>query len=104
MQAPKHLLILSHLLTSLPLAGGDIYLPTDFGVARTPETRSLTAEEESQAMGRDWLFQAMGEPLMQRSAKEIAWTRELAARLKKMSPAPNLRSQCAGGAGEEQTC
>ncbi|MCX6874786.1 MAG: hypothetical protein NTW21_13405, partial [Verrucomicrobia bacterium] len=93
MQAPKQLLILSLLLTSLPLAGGDIYLPTDFGAARTPETRTLTAEEETQAMGRDWLFQAMGEPLMQRAAKEIAWTRELAARLGKKSPAPDMSAE-----------
>ena len=34
-----------------------------------------------QTLQRDWLFQAMGEPLLLRTAKEIQWTRELAERL-----------------------
>jgi len=62
-------------------------LPLPPGEARTPVTRSLSAEEAARALQRDWLFQAMGEPLPNRTAKEIAWARELAARLAQ-SPAP----------------
>jgi hypothetical protein len=51
----KVILILSTLQPSLPMVGGEIYLPTDFGVARTPEIRILTAEEETQVMGRELL-------------------------------------------------
>lgn len=90
---PTGTLIISILLTALPLMAGELYMPTELGDARTPETRTLTAEEDAQAMARDWLFQAMGEPLMQRATKEIAWTRELAARLGKMSPAPELSAE-----------
>lgn len=53
------------------------------GEVVTPETRALTASEAEQALQRDWLFQAMGEPLLARSAKEIGWTRQLADRLSK---------------------
>jgi hypothetical protein len=93
MQTPKDLLILCLLLTPLPLMAGEIYMPTELGEARTPETRILTAEEKTQAMERDWLFQAMGEPLMQRASKEIAWTREFAARLARMSPAADCSAE-----------
>jgi hypothetical protein len=59
---------------------------------RTPETRTLTAQEASQAMERDWLFQAMGEPLEQRAIKEIDWAWELAERLARHTKAPDLSS------------
>ena len=58
--------------------------------ARTPETRTLTAAEAQGAMERDWLFQAMGEPLAERAAKEIEWARQLAERLAHQRPAPDL--------------
>ncbi|HRR79592.1 MAG TPA: hypothetical protein P5118_05335, partial [Planctomycetota bacterium] len=58
-----------------------IYLPTIFENPTTPETRTLTPAEADAALERDWLFQAMGEPLLQRAAKEIGWTRSLAQRL-----------------------
>jgi hypothetical protein len=38
-------------------------LPLPRGEARTPETRTLTAQEATQTLENDWLFQAMGEPL-----------------------------------------
>ncbi len=63
------------------------------GLAGTPETRTLTAEEADQATQRDWLFQAMGEPLSQRAAKEIVWTRELAARLTRNCRTLDLSSE-----------
>ena len=61
------------------VAGGNLPLPP--GDARTPETRTRTAEEAARVLGRDWLFQAMGEPLLDRAVKEITWARELAGRL-----------------------
>ena len=62
-------------------AAQGIYLPTRFADPKTPETRTLTPAEANAALERDWLFQAMGEPLLQRAAKEIGWARELAARI-----------------------
>lgn len=41
----------------------------------------------------DWLFQAEGHPLMQRTGKEILWARELAARLAKDPRTPSLRGE-----------
>ena len=61
--------------------------------ARTPETRTLTAEEAARALERDWLFQAMGEPLLARAAQEIGWARELAERLGRQPPAPDLSAE-----------
>ena len=49
----------------------------------------LTTEQATAALERDWLFQAMGEPLLARTAKEIGWTRELAARLRSSHPSLN---------------
>jgi hypothetical protein len=60
---------------------------------RTPETKTLTAQEARQSLERDWLFQAMGEPLPARAAKEIGWARELAGRLARMRPAPDLSAE-----------
>lgn len=47
----------------------------------TPVTRDLTADEARKTAERDWLFQADGQPTGQRICQEIAWTRQLAARL-----------------------
>jgi hypothetical protein len=52
----------------------------------TPATRSLTAEEAQEALRRDWLFQADGNPSRERIVQEIGWTRRLAARLESASP------------------
>ncbi len=62
-----------------PTPAGNLPLPP--GEARTPDTRSLTAQEAARALERDWLFQAMGESLLDRATKEIAWARDLAERL-----------------------
>ncbi|MCY3020688.1 MAG: hypothetical protein NTW87_16850 [Planctomycetota bacterium] len=67
--------------------------------ARTPETRTLTAAGGAgpagaeQALERDWLFQAMGEPLLERTAKELGWAAELAERLGHAQPAPDLAAE-----------
>ncbi len=68
-------------------------LPLPPGEARTPETRSLTAEESVRALERDWLFQAMGQPLLSRAEAEIGWARELAARLSRLRQAPELSAE-----------
>ena len=47
----------------------------------TPETRTLTRDEARQALERDWLHQADGNPTPERIRAEIAWTRDLATRL-----------------------
>ncbi len=60
-------------MLAAPARGGEIYLPPTPGEARTPETRTLTAAEETQALTRGWLFQAMGEALPQRTIKKIGW-------------------------------
>jgi hypothetical protein len=49
--------------------------------AQSPQTTALAADEAQDALHRDWLFQAMGEPLDERAAKEIAWAEQLADRL-----------------------
>ena len=47
----------------------------------TPETRALTREEARQALEKDWLHQADGAPSPERIRDEIAWARDLAARI-----------------------
>jgi hypothetical protein len=61
--------------------------------AQTPETRALTADEAAAVLARDWLFQAMGEPLRERTAREIGWARAMAARLARCRPAPDLTAE-----------
>ncbi|MCU0977531.1 MAG: hypothetical protein MUF25_00005, partial [Pirellulaceae bacterium] len=61
--------------------------------SRTPETRTLPAAEAAGALERDWLFQAMGEPLLARASQEIGWTRELARRLGRQPTAPDLSAE-----------
>jgi hypothetical protein len=47
----------------------------------TPETRRLSDAEALSALHRDWLHQASGKPTVERVGSEIAWARELAARI-----------------------
>ena len=46
----------------------------------TPETRTLTPAEAAAVLRRDWLFQAAGQPLLQRAQMEIDRARQLAVR------------------------
>jgi len=73
---------------------GDIYLPV-LAPAVEPETRQLAPAEAADALERDWLFQAVGEPLAARTRKEIAWARELAARLGRTARPPDLSAEVA---------
>ena len=64
----------------------------------TPETTTLSCDQAAEALQRDWLFQAMGEPLLKRAGKEIGWARQLANRLagplRKTGPqAPDLSKE-----------
>jgi len=52
----------------------------------TTETRDLTADEARQALQRDWLHQADGNPTPERIASEIDWTRQLAERISRDHP------------------
>ncbi len=54
--------------------------------ASTPLTRRLTPDEAEQVLQRDWLFQAMGELLLARTAQELGWAREMAERLGQEEP------------------
>lgn len=71
------------------------YLPITVENPTTPETRALTAEEAAGVLRRDWLFQADGQPLAARAVCEVAWARELAARLAKHAKAPSLAEELA---------
>ncbi len=52
----------------------------------TPSTRDLDAVEARQALERDWLHQASGQPTREGVFQEIRWTRELMARLEAGAP------------------
>jgi hypothetical protein len=56
----------------------------------TPETRTLTPEEAQAVLERDWLFQADGAPAVWRTRLEIAWAREMAARLRALTNPPDV--------------
>jgi len=88
----KRIVALSLAASCAPLVLAD-NLPLPKGEARTPETRALNAEEAALALERDWLFQAMGEPLLERTAQEIAWARELAARLSRHRQTPDMSAK-----------
>ena len=47
----------------------------------TPETRSLSADEASETLRRDWLHQAGNRPTAERICSEIGWARRLAERI-----------------------
>jgi acyl-CoA synthetase (AMP-forming)/AMP-acid ligase II len=77
------------------MAAQGIYLPYVIENPTTPETRTLTPDEASDALRRDWLFQAMKRPLAERALAEIGWARALAARLAKDMRTPSLTSDLA---------
>ncbi len=76
-------------------AARGIYLPYTYDNPETPPTRTLSPQEAEAALRRDWIFQAMGQPLGTRARQEIGWARELAARLALLPGAPDLRAECA---------
>jgi len=59
----------------------------------TPATRTLSAADADGVLQRDWLFQAMGEPLAGRAAKEIGWARKLAGRIGAGADGPDLAGE-----------
>ena len=77
------------------LAARGIYLPYSQESPVTPETRALTPAEAEDALRRDWLFQAMGRNLIERTAAEIGWARKLAGRLSKDPRTGDLRRDIA---------
>ncbi len=81
--------MLKPILLALSIAASMV----EVSAGQTPETRALTAEEAAGILERDWLFQAMGEPLLPRAVMEIGWARELAERLARLEPAPDLSAE-----------
>ncbi|MBI2929894.1 MAG: hypothetical protein HYY24_29905 [Verrucomicrobia bacterium] len=77
------------------LAAQGIYLPYVIEKTTTPETRTLTPDEATDALHRDWLFQAMKRPLSERARAEIGWARALAARLTNDARTPSLARELA---------
>ncbi len=71
------------------------YLPVVVDNPITPPTRTLSAQEATELTQRDWRFQAMGTPLMQRSLAEIQWARQLADRLANTPQPPDVNSELA---------
>jgi hypothetical protein len=74
----------------LAVLGSPSLLAQPPGVVETPTTRAYSVAEAAQLIEFDWLFQAHGEPLHRRTAREIEWTRELAQRLTHQPMAPDL--------------
>ena len=60
-----------------------------------PETRTLTADESEAMLREEWLFQAEGKPLEKRAVQEIAWAREIAARMTNGANPPDLKKDLA---------
>ena len=62
-------------------------------VEKAAQTEALTAEEANRLLERDWLFQAMNEPLLPRAAKEIGWAQQLARRLARRQPSLDFSAE-----------
>lgn len=60
----------------------------------TPVTRDLTADEARQALRRDWLHQADGNPTRARILDEIRWSERLAERLARQGADAELLDSC----------
>ncbi len=58
-----------------------------------PETRTLTPAEAQSLLEDEWLFQAEGQPLQDRTRQEIQWARELAQRLSQTRRPPGLAAE-----------
>ena len=58
-------------------------------------TGPLTAEQARELIEADWIYQAGGYPTASRALQEIAWSRELAARLAAGAKAPDLNAELA---------
>lgn len=81
-----------------PPAGGTFaeHAPAPRIAPFEPPTQSLTVAQAEDVLWADWVFQAEGQPLDQRAARELRWARQLAARLARQNPAPDLSLELAG--------
>ncbi len=84
------------------VGGGGTAAPRQ-SVLDEPETRTLTAAEGEELLAREWLFQAEGKPLDKRAGQEVAWAREMAARLGKADNPPDLKAELTRLAKLEQS-
>ncbi len=71
------------------------YLPIIVDNPTTPATRTRSADEAAAILRRDWLFQAAGASLFERTLAEITWARQLALRLSRCCPTPDLNGELA---------
>ena len=69
------------------------HVPVKYDDPKTPETVTYSSEKARRLQENDWLYQAMGEPLLQRTQKEIEWTRSLIERLKTDHPALDVEKE-----------
>ena len=69
------------------------YLPVLVENPSTPETRTLTDDEATVVLRRDWLFQADDRPSVARGLQEIEWAGRLAERLMQGPEAPSLSGE-----------
>ncbi len=70
--------------------------------ADVPQARPLTKEQAQRLLEWDWLYQADGEPTVERSLQEIGWARRLAARLAAMPDGPGCKAELAELAALEE--
>ena len=88
---------LKALLAQNPQAAGiyEEYAPAPPLPPTEPPTRTLSEADAAAVLETDWIFQAEGKPLAARTAEEIRWARELAARLAKNRKTPDLSTDLA---------
>ena len=77
----------------ISLSVSEQWMPVSTKDPATPQTRTLTPAEAGADLEQDWFFQAMGEPLLQRTGKELVWARELADRLSLTLQPPDLSTE-----------
>ena len=87
--------VLRHVRAMLP--GEDLLYVADSAhdKRRLKAIERQIAQEADALLERDWLLQAGGDPLAERSAAEVAWTRRLAARLARAPGGPSLSEELA---------
>lgn len=74
---------------------GEVGARPTASILKEPPTETLAPDKAQALLEEDWLYQAEGKPLGERALQEIAWAREIAARLSRAAAAPDLRAELA---------
>lgn len=61
----------------------------------TSNSKVIQVTDSSAILEEDWLYQAEGKPLAERTIQEIHWTRDIADRMQKVKGAPDLQTELA---------